>query len=650
MLATLIIGLIAGPAVSLNGSPTVSPVIDASCAGGALAAVRAVLDELLRVVPGAAARGHHHGEEEADDDDADQQAAERLDREDADDDRDDDRDQRRDDHLALRRARDDVHALAVLGLLRAVHDARLLAELPAHLLHDGAAGAADGLHGERGEERDHHAADDQADEHVRIVEGEEDALAELPLHLDLERREEHERGERGRADRVALGHGLRRVADRVERVGDVADLVRHVGHLGDAARVVRDRAERVERDDQAGQRQLRHHGHADAVDAGELVRAEDAEHDDERRQRRRLHALGEALDDVRRVAGLRRLRGRLDRREARRGVVVRDDEQRGGHAEADQRADVDVAPAGRVARGRLEREAVHHPRVTGRKKQRGEDARDDEALVERALHVAGGRLHGERADDRRDDGDAAEHERVEHDRALLLAREGEDAEEHDGHGGHRVGLEEVRGHAGAVADVVAHVVGDHGRVARVVLRDAGLDLADDVRADVGALGEDAAAEAGEDRDQRAAEAEADERVDRVLRVDVEDPGQEAVVAGDAEQREAGDEHAGHRAAAERDVERRAEAAAGRLRHAGVGADGHVHADEAGRGRQRRRRPGSRWRPRCPGGAAAGRTGRRRRWRSSCTGGGGTRKHPPGSPPTGCASSRCPARAPGANGS
>ena len=107
------------------------------------------------------------------------------------------------------------------------------------------------------------------------------------------------------------------------------------------------------------------------------------------------------------------------------------------------------------------------------------------------------------------------HQRVQHDGRV--AREGQDAEQHHGDRGHRVGLEEVGGHAGAVADVVAHVVGDHGRVARVVLGDAGLDLADDVGADVGALGEDAAAQTGEDGDQRAAEAEADERVDGVLR-------------------------------------------------------------------------------------------------------------------------------------
>src|SRR3954469_15687437 len=45
---------------------------------GALAAVGAVLDRLLRVVPGAAARGHRDREEEARDDSADQQAAEHL--------------------------------------------------------------------------------------------------------------------------------------------------------------------------------------------------------------------------------------------------------------------------------------------------------------------------------------------------------------------------------------------------------------------------------------------------------------------------------------------------------------------------------------------------------------------------------------------
>ena len=63
---------------------------------------------------------------------------------------------------------------------------------------------------------------------------------------------------------------------------------------------------------------------------------------------------------------------------------------------------------------------------------------------------------------------------------------------------------------------------------------------------------------------------------------VEDRGEDAVVAGDAEQRQADDEQAGDRAAAEGDVERRRDAAAGGLGDAGVGAHRDVHADEAGR--------------------------------------------------------------------
>ena len=96
------------------------------------------------------------------------------------------------------------------------------------------------------------------------------------------------------------------------------------------------------------------------------------------------------------------------------------------------------------------------------------------------------------------------------------------------------------------------------------------------------LGEDAAAESREHRDQRAAEAEPDERVDRRLGAVVEDRGQQPVVAGDAEQRQPDDEHAGDRPAAERDAQRRRDAAARGLGHARVRADRDVHPDVARR--------------------------------------------------------------------
>ena len=141
-------------------------------------------------------------------------------------------------------------------------------------------------------------------------------------------------------------------------------------------------------------------------------------------------------------------------------------------------------------------------------------AGDEEALVDRleGVGLALLRLHEEDADDRGDDADGTSGEREDQAERRVGADRVErgDAEDDRGDEGDLVALEQVGGHAGAVADVVADVVGDGGRVARVVLGDAGFDLADQVGADVGGLGEDAAADAQEQGEQRATEAEADE--------------------------------------------------------------------------------------------------------------------------------------------
>ncbi len=230
---------------------------------------------------------------------------------------------------------------------------------------------------------------------------------------------------------------------------------------------------------------------------------------------------------------------------------------------------------------------AHQPlgdRVEGRDR---ENPGDDQSLVQRSLDPIGFGPHRERPDDRGDDRDPADHQREDRDLAQIVAAgagEGQDAEQHHGDRGDRVGLEQVGGHAGAVADVVADVVGDHRRVARIVLGNPRLDLADQIGADVGGLGEDAAAEPGEDRDQRAAEPEADQSVDRVL-VGAAGGNEDSVVAGDAEQRQADDQQTGDRAALEGDVESRRDAAASRLGDAGVGPHREVHADETGSARE-----------------------------------------------------------------
>ena len=158
-------------------------------------------------------------------------------------------------------------------------------------------------------------------------------------------------------------------------------------------------------------------------------------------------------------------------------------------------------------------------------------------------------------------------------------------EQHRRNDGHGVGLEKISGHAGTVADVVTHVVGDYGGVARVVFRNAGFDLAHEVRADVRALGENAAAESREDRDQRTTKGEADERMERGFLVAARDAEHHPVISRDPDQAESDDEHAGDGATAERHLQGGVEADTGRLRGAHVGTHRDVHADVAGKTRE-----------------------------------------------------------------
>ena len=204
----------------------------------------------------------------------------------------------------------------------------------------------------------------------------------------------------------------------------------------------------------------------------------------------------------------------------------------------------------------------------------------------------GAELDEERADDRRDDADAADRQRIGHHLEQHVGARGPEEDRrqhHGGDGGDRVGLEQVGRHAGAVADVVADVVGDGGGIARIVFRDAGFDLADEIAADVGALGEDAAAKTREDRNQRGAEAERDQRIDdgAVVRRQVLGADQKSEIDRDAQEREASDQQPGDGAGLECQFKPAGERANGGLRGADVGAHRDVHADEAGQARQHR---------------------------------------------------------------
>ena len=217
--------------------------------------------------------------------------------------------------------------------------------------------------------------------------------------------EEHQRGQSGRSDRVALGHGLGGVADRVERIGDAAHRLVQVGHLGDAAGVVGHRPVGVESDDQPGHRQLRHDRDADAVQAllgvvaasGQVEGGENADRDHDHRRDRGLHAPGEAGDDVGRVPGLRGRRDRLDRGPAGARVELGDRHQQEGDGKTDERRQVELAEREQAA------VVGHHDRdEAGGGEQRGHDHALVESVHDRARAADAGE---EGADDRGEDRD-----------------------------------------------------------------------------------------------------------------------------------------------------------------------------------------------------------------------------------------------------
>ena len=233
----------------------------------------------------------------------------------------------------------------------------------------------------------------------------------------------------------------------------------------------------------------------------------------------------------------------------------------------------------------------HHVGDEGQADDR-QDRRDPVAAVE---HVHGvlvlATADEEDGHDRGQQAEAADDEREE-DPRLWVGPAGDRGDgEHANAQDHRADvlgsgrLEQVRAAAGAVADVVTDEVGDDARVARVILGDARLDLAHEVRADVGGLGVDAAAELGEEGDEGGAEAEADDQEGRLGDGHVADEG---AVGGEdaphAEQGQGDDEEAGNGAAAHGHLDGLDEAAPRSGRGAHVRLDADVHADDARRHR------------------------------------------------------------------
>ena len=251
-----------------------------------------------------------------------------------------------------------------------------------------------------------------------------------------------------------------------------------------------------------------------------------------------------------------------------------------------------VTPDGDVA-GR------QHPLNQEVRKHARDEHRGVVAEVERALHVAA-LLDAHQQDARQRGYDAEpgnghrQQDRREPAELVLVAQAHLAAQHHGGQDGGHVGAEQVGAHAGHVAHVVAHVIGDGGRVAGVVLRDAGLNLAHEVGAHVGGLGVDAAAHPRKQGNAFGAERKAGEHFEgffhlhaagRATLTDHEQLIEYNKQGAQPEHGQPGHAHAHDRAAGEAHVQRVTEAGFRRLGGAHVGFGGDFHPDIAGRGRK-----------------------------------------------------------------
>ena len=340
------------------------------------------------------------------------------------------------------------------------------------------------------------------------------------LHRFHEGCDDREGSEGRRANGEALTDGRRGVAELVQGVGDLPRAFAEAAHLRDAPGVIGYGTVGVDSHGDADGGQHTQGRDAHAVKTGELGGSEDDGADGEHGNHHGLHAHGEARNHDRGRARFPRFGDAHDGLGAR--VVLggetdhdaTDGASNHGHPNVSRDAgagDDEVGHADKEDRGADGAEAKGRRRLPV-----GHEANKHDAH-EGADQTRGGQEQGQAHEGGAGFG-FVRNPRCE-------AREGCDAKGGgDGDGGDHgaaVGLEDVRAHASDVTHVVPDIVGDDAGVAGIIFRDARFHLADEVRAHVGALGEDAAAHAREEGHGGGAHAKAMDVV-RAFRVTAEE--------------------------------------------------------------------------------------------------------------------------------
>ena len=156
--------------------------------------------------------------------------------------------------------------------------------------------------------------------------------------------------------------------------------------------------------------------------------------------------------------------------------------------------------------------------MRGRPEENGRnDCTGDHSAHKDVGRSAAGEVYEQNAENCAQHGDSAEYEWINYRRRI--SRQRERANQYGADQAHRVGLEDVGGHACAIPDVVADVVCNRGGITRIIFFKALLDLANEIRADIGGLGVNAAAKSCEHADETSPKGKTYQATNRHLRSD-----------------------------------------------------------------------------------------------------------------------------------
>ena len=292
-----------------------------------------------------------------------------------------------------------------------------------------------------------------------------------------------------------------------------------------------------------------------------------------------MGADGQPGDDIRGVSGFGSFGDVTNRGVVRRGVVIRNEQNHEGHEEADQGGEVDPVSGSDLA---IMAQAVREEDMSqGPKGSRGGQGADQDAKAEQAGGIAFSEVDREDSENSGEDGDASQDEGISEGGGIGLAvstKNGEVSDEDASDEANGVGFKHVGSHAGAVAHIFAHVVGNGGGVAGIILFEFGFELADEICPDVGGLGVDAAPQAGEDADEGCAQGKSGQAVDRGAQAEIF--GGDHVEGSDGKKGESHDEKAGDGATIEGVAKGGGTSDGGGLCRADIGHDGNAHAKEA----------------------------------------------------------------------